>query len=85
MMPRADVTVSEKYRRIVEAYQLEMEYGRTIEAYRGERDGKTVDFLRVGRVGLMYQSPDGKETGYWDAQRKPGCRMTTTPTAYVKA
>jgi hypothetical protein len=70
MMPRADVTVSEKYRRIVEAYQLEMEYGRTIEAYRGERDGKTVDFLRVGRVGLMYQSPDGKETGYWDAQKK---------------
>ena len=70
MMPRADVTVSEKYRRIVEAYQLEMEYGRTIEAYRGEREGKTVDFLRVGRVGLMYQAPDGKETGYWDAQKK---------------
>lgn len=70
MMPRADVTVSEKYRRIVEAYQLEMEYGRTIEAYRADLNGKTVDFLRVGRIGLAYQTPDGKETGYWDADKK---------------
>ncbi|HSW14575.1 MAG TPA: DUF3450 domain-containing protein [Solimonas sp.] len=70
MMPRADVTVSEKYRRIVEAYQIEMEYGRTIEAYKGKRADKEVDFLRVGRVGLFYQTPDGAETGYWDSDAK---------------
>ncbi|MDB5975304.1 MAG: hypothetical protein JWR07_2064, partial [Nevskia sp.] len=35
MMPRADVTVSEKFRRIVEAYQVEIDYGRTIESYVG--------------------------------------------------
>jgi hypothetical protein len=73
MMDRADVTISEKYRRIVEAYQVEMDYGRTIEAYEGKlggNDDRTVQFLRVGRVALLYQTLDGGETGYWDAEKK---------------
>lgn len=74
MMRRADVTISEKYRRIVEAYQIEMEYGRTLEAYEaqmGEGDqARTVQFLKVGRIVLMYQTLDRKETGYWDADKK---------------
>jgi FtsZ-binding cell division protein ZapB len=72
IMRRADVSLSEKYRRIVEAYGVEMEYGRTIEAYRDEivsngEEARMVDALRVGRVALMYQTLDGAETGYWDA------------------
>lgn len=74
LMPRADVSVSEKYRRIIEAYQIEVDYGRTIEAYRSELGGKSVDVLRAGRVALMYQTPDGSETGYWDAQKKAWVR-----------
>ena len=74
MMQRADVSSSEKYRRILEAYQIETEYGRTIEAYDGKlgegENAKNVKFLRVGRVSLLYQTPDGKETGYWDADKK---------------
>jgi len=70
MMGRADVSTSEKYRRIVEAYQIEMEFGRTIEAFQGKVGEKTVDFLRAGRVSLMYQTLDGKETGYWDTATK---------------
>lgn len=70
LLDRADVTVAEKYRRVIEAYQVELDYGRTIEAYRDELevDGtlRTVDMLRVGRVGLYYQSLDGRHTGYWD-------------------
>jgi hypothetical protein len=70
MMGRADVSVAEKYRRIVEAYQVEMEYGRTLEAYTDKVNDKTVEVLRIGRVALLYQSLDGKETAYWDADKK---------------
>lgn len=74
MMSRADVSIAEKYRRLLEAYGVEMEYGRTIEAYRAELPQEdspvTVDFLRIGRVALMYQSLDGKRTGYWDQRQK---------------
>ncbi len=74
MMPRADVTLSEKYRRIVEAYQVEMDYGRTLDAYEAKLgdgdDARAVHFLRIGRVALLYQTLDGRETGYWDAANR---------------
>jgi seryl-tRNA synthetase len=75
MMDRADVTISEKYRRILEAYQIELEYGRTLDAYDGRLPGaagefRTVEFVRLGRVSLMYRTLDGSETGYWDANQK---------------
>jgi hypothetical protein len=74
LMERADVTVSEKYRRILEAYQIELEYGRTLDSYEGTMGegeaAKAVQFIRLGRVALMYQLPDGSETGYWDTEKK---------------
>lgn len=76
-MDRADVSLSEKFRRILEAYQVEMDYARTIESYEAKMAGngeRTVRFLRVGRVTLLYQTLDGTETGYWDATRKQWVR-----------
>lgn len=70
LMGRSDVTVAEKYRKVMAAYQAEIDYGRTIDSYRGTLEGtnpREVDFLRVGRIALMYQSLDGEELGIWNA------------------
>lgn len=68
MMDQADVTASEKYRRVMEAYQGEMEYGRTTEAYAEAlpSTGQTVEFLRIGRTLLIYQSSDQVTTGWFN-------------------
>lgn len=74
MMDRADVTVSEKFRRVLEAFQVEMDYGRTIESYAGNADidGKNqdVNYLRIGRVALVYQSRDKQKMGIWDQKQR---------------
>ena len=71
MMSRADISVPEKFRRVLEAYQIEVDYGRTIEAYSGlltvEGQQMDVDFLRVGRVSFVYQTRDGSRLGQWNA------------------
>lgn len=62
---------AERYRRLLEAYQIELDYGRTMAAYKGKlADGREADFVRVGRVTLLYRTTDGEESGYWDAQQK---------------
>lgn len=68
MMDQAEVTASEKYRRVMEAYQGELEFGRTTEAYSATLPGteQTVDFLRVGRTLLVYQSSDESRTGWFN-------------------
>ena len=71
LIKRADVTTAEKFRRLLESFQFENEYGRTIEAYNGKLIGedkseRTVQFLRIGRVILAYQTLDGNEQGIWN-------------------
>lgn len=72
MMDRADVAPSEKFRRVMEAYQVEMDYGRTLEAYSGLQTVRgqirDVDFLRVGRTALIYQTRDASIQGAWNKQ-----------------
>ncbi|BDX05297.1 DUF3450 domain-containing protein [Planctobacterium marinum] len=74
MMDRADVSASEKFRRVMEAYQVEMDYGRSMEAYSGILDlngqERDVDFLRVGRTVLAYQTRDASEQGVWNQDTK---------------
>ena len=74
LMERSDVTAAEKFRSVLEAYQIENEYGRTIEAYKGTLDldegTREVNFLRVGRVALLYQTDGGDLTGAWDQESR---------------
>ena len=69
-MDRSDISIAEKFRQVLEAYKIENEYGRKIDSYKGvatvngaERD---VNFLRIGRIGLLYQTTDGEHSGAWD-------------------
>ena len=70
IMERSDVSVAEKFRKVMEAYQIENDYGTTIEDYTQSLtiDGATRSFnmLRIGRIGLYFQSDDTKITGRWD-------------------
>ncbi|MEE4301779.1 MAG: DUF3450 domain-containing protein [Pseudomonadales bacterium] len=75
IVDRADVEVSEKFSQVLNAFQIENEYGRTMEAYTDELelDGSTlvVDFLRMGRISLVYQTTDGERSGVWNnAERR---------------
>jgi len=69
-----DITLPDKYRRVMEAYQIEIEYGRTIEAYNDTitLDGKeyTVEILRVGRLLMTFQTSDGDLNGIWNKHSK---------------
>ncbi len=66
LMEDPDVTVSERYRKIMEAYQIETSFGRDVEATKGDLEGREVEFLRLGRVLLAYQTADRSETGFWN-------------------
>ena len=87
IMDLSDVTVSEKYRQIMDAYQIETTYGRDIEAYTGllEIDGESrqVDFLRIGRTSLTYQTPDQEETGFWNKQAGQWEKLPNKYQSYV--
>jgi len=70
----ADINVAEKFRQIIEAYQIENEYGRKVDSYQDIAIiggvGYEVDVLRVGRIALVSQSKDTAITAAWDNKTK---------------
>lgn len=72
LMDDSNVSVAEKFRNVVQAYQIESEYGSTIESYSRnleiEGSERNVNILRFGRITMVYQTPDGKYSGFWNKE-----------------
>ena len=70
LLEQANVTAAEKFRVVMEAWQIENDYARTISTYTDEVEidgiAREVDVLQIGRVALLYQTPDGAQSGAWD-------------------
>ncbi|RLB21121.1 MAG: DUF3450 domain-containing protein [Deltaproteobacteria bacterium] len=78
MMADPGIESAEKFRRVMEALQVETEYGSTVEVYQDtiKVNGQPtlVNIFRLGRLTLFYQTPDRKDvgcynraTGKWEA------------------
>lgn len=87
IMDRADVTVAEKFRQVLEAYKIEAEYGRNALVYEDTLNvggvDKQVNMLMVGRVALVYQTKDKSLTGVWDQEGRTWVELD--PGSYANA
>lgn len=68
---RADISVSEKFRQVLEAYKIEGDAGRFVDTYQTSlpinNQDRQVNILQIGRVSLVYQTTDTQLAGAWDA------------------
>ncbi len=73
LISRSDVSAAEQFRNVMDAWQREMgDYGSSSEVYdeRIEVGGvsREVQILRIGRIAMLYLTPDGSQAGAWDQQ-----------------
>ncbi|MFQ5563170.1 MAG: DUF3450 domain-containing protein [Parvularculaceae bacterium] len=70
VMENPSMSAAQRYRLIVEAYQIENEFGRTIGAYEGSigegEEEVSGEFLRIGRISLIFKTPDDSVLKIWD-------------------
>ena len=68
------VSPAEGLRQVLEAFNVEMEYGRKMDSYKDtipvDGQQREVNVLRVGRLALVYQTSDLNVTGAWDKSSK---------------
>jgi len=73
VLDNPSMSAAQRYRLIVEAYQIENEYGRTIGSYPGTigdgDDALTGEFLRIGRIALIFKTPDDSVMRVWDTSQ----------------
>lgn len=86
ILNNSSVTTSEKYRKVTEAYQIELDYGRSVTTYEDELPSKNVKvkFLQIGRTALLYQTLDEKESGMWNPASKQFERLDDRYNSAIK-
>ncbi|MBU2871321.1 DUF3450 domain-containing protein [Colwellia sp. E2M01] len=74
VMNDSNVTTSEQFRLVLEAYEIEAGYGTIFDAYQGEIDlggrSLTADFVHMGRVAFVAQSLDAKHSWLWNNETR---------------
>jgi hypothetical protein len=74
IMGESNVSVSEQFRMVLEAYEIEANYGTVFDAYQGELDlgdrKITADFVHMGRISLVAQSLDMKNVWVWNNETR---------------
>jgi hypothetical protein len=85
-LARPDVPGSDKLRRLLEALQVEVAYGGTVEVYQGQITVNTeelfADILRLGRISVFWRTPDGDRVGEFDRARQDWIEL---PAKYRRA
>lgn len=89
LLNRSDVTAAEQFRNVVEAWQIEVnDYGRNSETYTAAIDiggtRREVDFLKIGRIALVYLTPDGRTAGAWDQRTRQWVTLDSSYNAEIR-
>lgn len=82
LMVRADISEAEKFRRLLEAFQIEMDYGYKMGTYQQAitlNDGskRVVEQLHIGRVILIARSIDRKHAWLWSQDSQAWLMMAS--------
>lgn len=88
LLNRSDVTTAEQFRNVMQAWQTENDYGRFPETYAGVLEiggaNREVDFLKLGRVALLYVTPDDAVAGAWDQRTREWVPLTQNDAAAIR-
>ena len=84
-----DITIAEKYRKMMEALFVEAEYGNTVEVYREKIvvAGTQVlaDIFRMGRVALFFLALDRESAGIFDVAENQWHTLDKTRVPAIEA
>ncbi|HFB54634.1 MAG TPA: DUF3450 family protein, partial [Hellea balneolensis] len=73
VLANPNVSPAEQYRQVLNAFKIEVAYGQGLASYEGPHPLKTgmkVNYLRFGRVALVYMTKDETDIGYYDMKSK---------------